>query len=111
MSRQDVIKEEACLPISEQQDVIKEEARLPISKQQDVIKEEARLPVSEQQDIIKDGVDLRRWLQQAYHGGEAHHMGGVRQELDHAVGGGAVQACADLIHQQHTLHHQRGVGV
>lgn len=30
-------------------------------------------------------------------------MGGVGQELGHAVGGGAVQACADLVHQQHTL--------
>lgn len=61
------------------------------------------LPIGEQQNIIKDGVDFWRGLQQAYHGGKAHDMGGVGQELGHTVGSGAVQAGADLVHQQHTL--------
>ena len=63
------------------------------------------LPISEQQHIIKDGIDLRRGLQKANHGGQAHDVGGVGQELGHTVGGSTVQPCADLIHQQHTLQY------
>lgn len=62
------------------------------------------VPVRQQQHVVKEGVHLRRRLQQAYHGGQAQHTRGVAQELDHAVGGGAVQPGADLIHQQHALH-------
>ena len=61
------------------------------------------VPISEQQHIVKDGVDFWRGLQEADHSGQAHDMGGVGQEFGHAVGGSTVQACADLVHQQHAL--------
>lgn len=59
---------------------------------------EEAVPVSEQQHIIKDGIDFRRGLQEADHGGESQDVGGDGQELGHAVGSSAVQACADLVH-------------
>ena len=64
------------------------------------------LPIRQQKHIVKEGVHLWGRLQQPYHGGEPHHMGGVDQELDNTVSCGAVQACTDFIHQQHPLHQQ-----
>ena len=48
------------------------------------------VPIGEQQHIVKDGVDFWRGLQEADHSGQAHDVGGVGQELGHAVGGGTV---------------------
>lgn len=61
------------------------------------------LPISEHQHIIKEAIDFGRRLQQANHGGDAHHMGGAAQEVHHTVGGCAVQPSADLIHQHNAL--------
>ena len=48
------------------------------------------VPISEQQHIIKNGIDFWWGLQEADHRGQAHHVGGVGQELGHAVGSGTV---------------------
>ena len=48
------------------------------------------VPIGQQQHIIKDGVDFWWGLQKANHSGQAHDMGGVGEELGHAVGSGTV---------------------
>jgi len=56
-----------------------------------------------QHDIIKEVVRLRGRLQQGYQQSALQNVAKIGQALGDEEGGGAVQACADLIHEQHLL--------
>lgn len=60
-----------------------------------------------QQDVIKQVVGLGSRLQQRDHGGVVESVRLIPQELDYGVGGTAVQAGADLVHEEDLLgaHH------
>ena len=56
-----------------------------------------------QHDIIKEVVGLRGRLQQGHQQGALQNVAEIGQALSDEEGGGAVQACADFIHEQHLL--------
>ena len=60
-----------------------------------------------QQDVIKEVVGLWSRLQQRDHGGVVESVRLIPEELDNGVGGAAVQAGADLVHEEDLLgpHH------
>ena len=60
-------------------------------------------PVSQEEHIVKEVEDFGRGLEEGHDGGVVHEVRGVHQELDDAVRGGAVEASADLIHQEEPL--------
>lgn len=70
----------------------------------------ARKPCTfcQQQDVIKQIIGLWSRLQQGDHGGVVESVCLVPEELDNGIGGAAVQACADLVHEEDCLgtnHH------
>ena len=61
-------------------------------------------PIAEQDDVVEEVEHFWGRLQQGDEGGQVEVVGGHPQELRHSVSGRAVQARADLVHQQHFLH-------
>ena len=61
------------------------------------------VPLRHQHDVIKEVVCLRGRLQQGHQQSALQDVAEVGETLSNQEGGGTVQACADLIHEQHLL--------
>ncbi len=61
------------------------------------------LSLGQQHDVIKQVVRLRGWLQQGHQQSALHDVAEVGEAFGDEKGGGAVQARADFIHEQHLL--------
>lgn len=61
------------------------------------------LPLGQQHDVVKKVISFWGRLQQSHQQRGIHDVAEVGKALGDEEGGGTVQTCADLIHEQHLL--------